>query len=34
MDEAMAQHLRCLAAGGEAKAALVSAGHWLEFLYD
>ena len=34
MDEAMAHHLRLSGRWQEAKAALVSAGHWLEFLYD
>jgi sulfite reductase alpha subunit-like flavoprotein len=34
MDEAMAKHLRLAGRWDEAKAALVSDGHWLEYLYD
>jgi len=34
MDEAMARHLRLPGRWDEAKAALVSGGHWVEFLYD
>lgn len=34
MDEAMSRHLRLHGRWQEAKAALVSGGHWLEFLYD
>jgi ferredoxin--NADP+ reductase len=34
MDEAMSRHLRLPGRWQEAKAALVSNGHWLEYLYD